>query len=302
VTDDERRISREEARRLWKRAAELQTEASTRLDRESGDDASQGAGDLDSGYPLAQVRAAAADAGIAPEFVDLALAEGGELESPGSPRSRLARWLSGPGGRSAIASCRFEYSASVVQAAVLRVFPNHHLTLIDSRPIGPNDGGALTFALSVGPSEGIDFIRDLYQRAGVREVHLRIEPRGEAACVVVVSAPLRTSAEGHLVHGLISTVAGGAIGAWSVGALGAFAVLQLGVTSLVAGASIGVAMALGLGAGGRIGLGVSRTGFQTIQRAGAVALERLLQLVAVDLRLGLPPAGSSTDGSRLPPG
>ena len=78
MSQDETRISEEETRALWQRAAELQAEAARRLEERSrqltprGDPS--GTAEVE-GYPLANVRAAAEEAGISPEFVDHALAE-----------------------------------------------------------------------------------------------------------------------------------------------------------------------------------------------------------------------------------
>ncbi len=69
MSQDDTRISEEEARALWRRAAELQAEAARRLEERSRQLAPSDPAEVD-GYRLGDVRAAAADAGISPEFVD----------------------------------------------------------------------------------------------------------------------------------------------------------------------------------------------------------------------------------------
>ena len=74
--DEEQRLSEEVAARLWKRAAELQSEAARRIEatslQETEADNSEPATE---GYALGHVRQAAEEAGISGEFVDAALAE-----------------------------------------------------------------------------------------------------------------------------------------------------------------------------------------------------------------------------------
>ncbi|MGH7576371.1 MAG: hypothetical protein ACREM1_14750 [Longimicrobiales bacterium] len=97
------RLSEEEAQRVWKRAADLQSAAADRgshptvVSTESTESGGQ------TGYNLSQVRQAAAEVGIAPEFVALALAE--EQDADVGPRDRIDRWaerLTGPEPRSLI--------------------------------------------------------------------------------------------------------------------------------------------------------------------------------------------------------
>jgi hypothetical protein len=247
------------------------------------------------------VRDAASDAGIAPEFIDLALMEGAEAEPARLSGGRLAKWLAGRAPRSVVVSRRFAHPVAVVQAAVLRVFPKYHLMLLDSRPIAANGGEAMTFALSVAQSDGavfrldadlsaVHFMRDLYRRSSVQEVHLRLEQHGEGTSLAVLSAALGKDPGRRLLAGVTMTVGGGVLGGWGLGAAAAFATIGLGVGGLAAGAAIGTAIALGLGAGGAAGVRVTRSESQSAQRAAEVALERLLQLVGAELRpaLGAP--------------
>lgn len=94
MTDSRSRISEEQARRLWERAAQIQAEAARREEERAKEDASKGApdrllpGDVDEGegYSLTHVRQAAIEVGIQPEFLDLALGEEAVLELEGGGR------------------------------------------------------------------------------------------------------------------------------------------------------------------------------------------------------------------------
>ena len=88
--DEQQRLSEEMATRLWKRAAELQSEAARRIERTSLVEAESGISEPDTaGYALDHVRQAAEEAGIAGEFVDAALAEVTAENSVGHPKDSV---------------------------------------------------------------------------------------------------------------------------------------------------------------------------------------------------------------------
>jgi hypothetical protein len=85
------RIPEETARAIWRRAAQLQAEAERRLEENSRRIPSA-TGTDPSGAPGLHpddVRAAGGEAGISPEFVQIAMAETAASNAPSSP---LARW------------------------------------------------------------------------------------------------------------------------------------------------------------------------------------------------------------------
>ena len=103
MSQDETRISEEKARALWRRAAELQAEAARRLEERSRQLAPRGqSADMEEveGYRLADVRAAAEEAGISPEFVDHALVESRNTglvnTAQARPSAMAARFLGQP--------------------------------------------------------------------------------------------------------------------------------------------------------------------------------------------------------------
>jgi serine/threonine-protein kinase len=93
-------ISEAEAHKVWQRASELQSVTSARSEiraprmrpRRRDEDAS-----LSGGYRLGDVREAALEAGIAPEFVERALEEHGLAFTPRRPRRERERRISGDG-------------------------------------------------------------------------------------------------------------------------------------------------------------------------------------------------------------
>jgi len=158
MTDSRPRISEEQARRLWERAAELQAEATRRREQEKGQSAGEAlpgstSGDNDEagGYSLLHVREAGAEAGIQPEFVDMALAEETVLElEGGGGQTRLDRIATRllRDGRPALEVRRsFAYPARAVWLTledVLRGEPNE-FDLLELQGGSPVEGGIAIF-------------------------------------------------------------------------------------------------------------------------------------------------------------
>ena len=153
MTQDETRISEEEARALWHRAAELQAEAARRLEERSRQLAPRGhpsdTAEVE-GYRLADVRTAAEEAGISPEFVDHALAEARDRTlveaAQARPSAMAARFLGQP--PLALEVSRVIHApAEEVYGAMQRILPKDpfRLSLTDQHGTDPLDGGALVF-------------------------------------------------------------------------------------------------------------------------------------------------------------
>lgn len=101
MEDDEKIISEERAAAIWMRAAELQAESARPAESPITGQLELGTGPVD-GYRLADVREAAAAAGIAPEFVSLALIEtetDGDVAPSSDRRERIASHLVGTESR-----------------------------------------------------------------------------------------------------------------------------------------------------------------------------------------------------------
>ena len=153
MSQDETRISEEEARALWHRAAELQAEAARRLEERSRQLAPRGhpsdTAEVE-GYRLADVRAAAEEAGISPEFVDHALAEARNRTlvegAQARPSAMAARFLGQPPLTLEISRV-IHAPAEEVYGAMQRILPKDpfRLSLIEQHGADPLDGGVLVF-------------------------------------------------------------------------------------------------------------------------------------------------------------
>jgi eukaryotic-like serine/threonine-protein kinase len=155
-------LSEMQARALWKRAAELQAEALSRLEARlpaaSGADLRQEQhGDrASSGYRLEHVRSAAVEAGISEQFVALALAElprndsGIVLGEEGSDwQSRQGALFLGTSKRSCSVSRVMRASPSRILRIIGHTFQQSPFDLRLLRTVGghPLDGGVMIFDL-----------------------------------------------------------------------------------------------------------------------------------------------------------
>ncbi len=278
------RISEEEAKHVWNRAFELQSAADDTRARQLS---ALAASSEPEGYDARQVRDAAAEVGIAPEYVALALAE--RVDASVGPVDGVDRWaerLSGAEPRSLVVSRRFDFPIDTVYAAIQAVFAGHHLTMIDSDG-EPLEGGLLIYAFRETGREAVDRLaRELITNVRLEEMRLRLLPIDNGSCVVSLSAPLTAARRANLGLGAALTAGGGLFGGWVLGAIGAALVLPTSLGVGAAMASIGGAMLLGAGAGSSLGVVSARAAHRARQRRGTAALERLLRDVGITLREG----------------
>jgi hypothetical protein len=130
MAGDPDRISEEAARAIWGRAARLQAEAVRRMEEAhrlpavAGSDVAR----TDGLHPD-DVRAAGEEAGISPEFIQIAIAEAAASSGPASEMSRSdilgARFFLGATQRTIEATVAVQGSIDAVSAAVLHVFAGH---------------------------------------------------------------------------------------------------------------------------------------------------------------------------------
>jgi eukaryotic-like serine/threonine-protein kinase len=254
MQDDSRFVSAEEASAVWQRAARLQAEAARLLEDRSRQLAARAGVDpgADEGgdYRIADVRSAAVEAGIAPEFVALALAENAspDADGPGSPRrDALAGRLLGTDRRSLEVVRAIAGTPEEVFEAMQRVLPAHPFLLTLSDTVGdPLGGGVLVFDLPglTATGGGGPFA---YHAAAVDVKHLRFVLRrapGGDGCELSVAADLRRSVRRNGVAaiasggvaGLGAGAMGGAVGL-GILALGALAVLPAAGAAALAGAA-----------------------------------------------------------------
>jgi len=263
-------LSTDEALIIWRRAAQLQAEAATRLELRVRDGAlapdsralpaaaeDQGADELRTdGYRASDVEAAALEAGISQRYVALAMAELQAPEKPGARAAAVPAWqdqiatrMFGTNQRSLSVSRPFRFAPRVVLAALGRVLqaPPYGLELLDTIGGHPLDGGVLVF--KIPDMVGSDY-RWTWTRYGVYAPEVRVTlaplPGDARGCEVTMHLDLRAGLAANFAGFGIgiggATAAGGGIGV-AVGAK----VLALSGAALALPVA-GTAALLGLGA------------------------------------------------------
>jgi hypothetical protein len=306
MTESDDHLSPDRAAAVWRRAAQLQAEAAQRLDERSralavrGDPADADPHD----FTLDEVRTAALEAGIAPEFVALAVTEirhGHEASlSPAGDRA-ATRYL-GVAERSLEVTRTIDRPAAQVYEAMQRVLPAHpwYLALRDSTG-DALAGGILTFDLPSYTAASTSSLAYHVAVVDVKQMQVMLRPapgRNGEACEVVASVGLTRSVRRNLkasgwITGLMGTLGGGA----GVG-IGVGAGLAGGILALPAVAGLAV-----LG-------GASAAGYRAMYRYSLRRLDEelagMLQAVDVHARTGgafaapRPPGpGLGSDGSAM---
>ena len=308
MSQDETRISEEEARALWQRAAELQAEAARRLEERSRQLAPQGhpsdTAEVE-GYRLADVRAAAEEAGISPEFVDHALVEARNRALAEGPRARpsamAARFL----GRPPLAlevSRVIHAPVEEVYGAMQRILPENpfRLSLVDRHGAGPLDGGVLVFKVPAYSYTAITADQSFaYEMALIDLKQLLFSLR----CLDTDPSATELTVRGSLIHShKLNMWVGGGFSALtgSLGGVGgAFAgvgaATALGIGSIAAGAAVLGFLVGGAAVGGLATLGC-RALYRYALRRGEKAIGNLIGSIVVDIETGggfsSPPSGS----------
>lgn len=268
MTEETSEFTEEEARRIWRRAAELQAARRLPVPRaEAGGEPDPDATRLTS----AEVRDVAREAGIDPEYVDRALAEA-SLPAPaphdGEPPLQARRRIAAP--------------PAAVRRELLEVAARetYRLRLADVQATAGRH--ALVFAL-----DGPDSFTGGALRAGdfgagrhIGAVHALLLPGAtpEETELVLHAAPNPGLARERSYHDLGFGLFGGGLGATAVGAAG---VELLALTGAAVLAPIGVG-ALALGAAG---VALVRRLDRRARRLDATALERLADDVVGAIRI-----------------
>jgi len=236
-SDEQRRLSEEMAASLWKRAAELQSEAARRVEKTSLLEAESEVSDPNTdGYALDHVRQAAEEAGIAGEFVDAALAEVAAQTAVGPQKKSVleavAKRLLGRTPEFLEVRRVMAATPESVYQTMQGIFPNAPYNLVVRDIQGDVlDGGVMVFdvpavvALSYTPFE-----YDM-SHPGIKQILVSLHPIDEESCEVVVRCPLRPGR--RLAGGIFGTVTGFA----SFG-------------GLAGGVGVGMAVGTGLGLAG----------------------------------------------------
>lgn len=294
----ERIIPASEAEAIWLRAAQLQAEAATRLEKRSREGTGlTGVTEAlpSGGYRLRDVEAAAAEVGISPEFVALAIAERpasgmpAVADSSGSWADRATTALMGTTARSLSASRVIRGSPRAVLEAIGLVFPARPYLMTFQDTVGghPLDGGVMMFKIpnmmkQLGGAATLEhytsFTYRMYQLE-LFQVNVTLRPvhgPGGASCEVTVYGDLRPGLRKNMlvnrwIAGVLGVV-GGAVGA-TAGATG----LALGGLAILPG----IAAAAALGGGGLL---CYRLLYRHVLRKSTEEFEALLAALDTHLR------------------
>jgi hypothetical protein len=286
MTDKIRFISEDQARRLWERAAELQAEAAQReeearrsLPSSSSPHSPVSEEEEGAGYSLTHVQQAGLEAGIHPEFLNMALAEEAvlELEGGGEDRSfdRAVERFLGDRRRALELTQDFKFPARPVWLALEQVFLSdpHDLELLEIRGGEVGDGGIAIFEAPTSMT-GDGSLKFYSTAVDTKRYLVRVTPAEDGGCQVLIRIPLRRSR--RISGGVGMGVAGG------VGILGGLGGMAL-VVALGSGGLAALPLALvlaGGGVGGAAGAGaLTRWGGNAIYQSYMRKLERTLRKI-----------------------
>jgi hypothetical protein len=303
---DDEVLSDDHARSVWRRAAELQAEAAQRHDERTRQHARDANRPTGAGIRRADVQAAALEAGIAPEFVELALAE---LDSEATRTAPLPHWLDRTATRMLGTAQRSIEVARTIQATPARVletmqrlFPQHPwlLTLADTVGDDPLRGILVFDAPGLTHTSSPFAMQLAYAPLKRLRVSIRAVPADGPtdACDVSIASDLDHSRRLNAFAAILSSGALGLGGAGAGFAIGTAAIGLAGAT-----AALPVAAGFGLAAFGaaRLYAILYRWGV----RKAAAALDQLLRALDVHARSGLAfdatPRPPASDPTRLFP-
>ncbi len=300
-------MNENDAKAIWLRAAELQAEAAVRSEaatRQLSD-----GGDRDAtgdGISAEVVRAAALEAGISSEFIDLALAESNTgLVPPKKLTGWKDRWATRQLGTD---ESRLDLSRVVeappaeVLSVMRKVLPNHPylLTLLDTLGADPLNGAVLVFQVPGIMGTGYTTFSYKMAWADLKELRITLHPRADGAHTeVAIMVPLQHS---RRVNWMASTALTGV----SAGG-GALVGAGIAKAAALAGAAIVGPIAAGAVAVGALGWWGMRGAYGMGLRKGREELVGILKTLAVNCRLGTdffpsPPMPSAGAGGGLTSG
>jgi len=298
MSQDDTRISEENARTLWRRAAELQAEAARRLEERSRQLAPRGqaadTGEVE-GYRLADVRAAAEEAGISPEFVDHALAESRSRDlaegAQARPSPMAARFLGHPPLTLEVSRV-IRAPAEEVYAAMQRILPARpfRLSLTDHFGADPLDGGVLAFnvpAYSYTASQADQSFAYEMAWANLKQVLFslrRLDTKPPATELTVQGSLIHSHKLnlwfGGSISGVLASLSG-VVGGFAGGAAGG----ALGIGGFAAGTAVAGFLAGAAAVGGLAMLGW-RAVYRYALRRSEKAIRDLIGSIAVDIETG----------------
>jgi eukaryotic-like serine/threonine-protein kinase len=246
------RVPDEAAQAIWRRAAQLQAEAERRQEERSRRLPVQLDGDSPEieGLHPDDIRAAAEEAGIAPEFVQIAMAEAAASPDATSPVSRWdllgARLFLGSTRRTVEAAAIVPGHLDTVSAASLQVFSGHPC-LLQTGEVAEmaSSGRVLVFNVPKfdwGATANPPFVEKAAM-IGLRQLHVAIRtlPEDPSRCEVVVAGDLspgmRTGWRWSAATSVGASAAGGTLGVGLASSAMAGALLAL--PALLGAAAVG---------------------------------------------------------------
>ena len=292
---------------MWRRAAELQEEEARREELLTRRDALERAiAGEESGtgeFSLAEVEAAARDAGIPARYVHLAWLERRHdrwaARETSAMRERARQRVLGTDQQAMEVARRYRISAERVLEAMSQVFPNSpfHLEIEAHEPLAGGEGSVLVFAVpGMGEASGVSplgttrFLMNMHW-IDLKKLLVTVRPVQEPGEEPVTEVSIRSSlAYSRKLNYGVGLAFGSVLGLGG-GVGGVFAGL-----ALFAGAiGSGVALApVAVGAAGLAGFGVGRglsdRGIRALYRValrkGRSGLEDLLQALALHAQTG----------------
>lgn len=277
MRDDRPQLTDADAARLWQRASELQEED----DREAMALVPLGMVPDPSRLQVEHLTRAAAETGISPDLVLLALAEQRLPDAARIDRSDWrARWLRRLISETDAIDVRrvFRATADAVLDALVATAATPAFAMQRENTLGTSDATSdLVFVWRLATASTP--FHSALGLADVRVLLITIRPTDDGACLRI-RAPLYRRGI-NLGAASATTVAAGVGGTWSMTTLAGMAAGAFGVT---AGALVVVPAAIGTLVGGAAGLLAYRTLYQRLARDGATALRTLLEAVGSELR------------------
>jgi hypothetical protein len=290
MSDQGPRVTEEQAKRLWERAAQIQAEAAAREEVRAREAAGEGApkqlqpGEVDEGvgYSLAHVRQAGVEVGIEPEFLDLALGEDLVLELEGGSGEggydRALQRVLGDKRRAFEVRREFAFPARAVWLALeddLISDPNN-FDLLDIRAGKPEEGGVAIFEAPYVPKND-GSLRYWSVAADTKRYLVRVTPNDEGiGCQVLIRVPLRRSRRISGAVGLGMVGGLGVLGGWAgLGIAGAL-VGTGGMATLPFALALAGGAASGAGGAGFLSRWGWRAVYRSVMRSLTKAIERIL--------------------------
>lgn len=295
MSGSEPTIPEERAQAIWRRAARLQAEAERRMEERARTLAAAdepGAHSPGEGFRAGEVEAAAVEAGIAPEYVRIAMAEiATDPKAPAPLRGweeRAATRFLGTADRSLELARVVPAPLPLAVEAALRVLSAHPcvLQLRDVVDLPSLPGRAIVLDVPKYEWDGTSnppFVESAAM-VGLRRVHVTVRslPGERGGCEVVISGDLERGVRNNWRFGALASGATGAAGAGA----GVVAAASLGIS----GALLALPVAGGIALFAGVTAAVWGPTYRYYRRRVVEMLEESLRTLEASARAGGDPA------------